>query len=93
MGDTYSLYEAKAKFSQLIRQVREGRTVTVTYRGKPVAEIRPPEPKKETIEDRLRYLEETGQLTRARGRFPKDWKPFAIVPGALERFLADRSRF
>lgn len=93
MSDTYSLYEAKARFSELIRQVREGRTVTVTYRGKPVAEIRPPAQKQETLEERLRYLEETGQLTPAKGRFPKDWKPFARVPGALERFLADRNRF
>lgn len=92
MGDTYSLYEAKAKFSQLIRQVREGRTVTVTYRGTPVAEIRPPEPKQETIEDRLAYLRETGQITPARGRFT-GMKPIAVIPGALERFLADRSRF
>ena len=39
--DTYSMQEAKAKFSEIIRQLREGKTVTVTYRGKPAAEIRP----------------------------------------------------
>ena len=39
--ETYSIYEAKAHFSEIIRQVREGETVTVTRRGKPVAEIRP----------------------------------------------------
>ena len=41
MRDTYSLYEAKAKLSAIIRQVREGRHVLVTVHGEPVAEIRP----------------------------------------------------
>ncbi len=41
MRDTYSLYEAKARLSAIIRQVREGRHVLVTVRGEPVAEIRP----------------------------------------------------
>ena len=33
MAITYSLYEAKARFSEVIRQVRSGRTVSVSYRG------------------------------------------------------------
>lgn len=37
----YSTYDAKARFSEVIRHVREGRTVIVTYQGDPVAEIRP----------------------------------------------------
>jgi len=41
MRDTYSLYEAKARFSAIIRLVREGRRILVTVRGEPVAEIRP----------------------------------------------------
>ena len=40
MSITYSTYEAKARFSEIIRHVREGRTVTVSYRGEPVAEVR-----------------------------------------------------
>ena len=40
MALSYSIYEAKARFSEVIRQVREGKTVTVSYRGEPVAEIR-----------------------------------------------------
>ena len=41
MGITYSTYEAKTRFSEVLRQVREGATITVSYRGEPVAEIRP----------------------------------------------------
>ena len=37
MGRWYSIYEAKAKFSEIIRKVREGQTVTVSYHGEPVA--------------------------------------------------------
>lgn len=40
MSDTYSLYEAKAKLSAIVRRVREGCRAIVTVHGKPVAEIR-----------------------------------------------------
>ncbi|MDE0405633.1 MAG: type II toxin-antitoxin system prevent-host-death family antitoxin [Nitrospira sp.] len=40
MGITYSTCDAKARFSGVLRLVRDGKTVTVSYRGKPVAEIR-----------------------------------------------------
>ena len=41
MRDSYSLYEAKAKLSAIIRRVREGRSAVVTLHGEPVAEIVP----------------------------------------------------
>ena len=41
MALEYSIYEAKARFSEVIRQVRDGKTVTVSHRGEPVAEIHP----------------------------------------------------
>jgi len=92
MADTFSLYEAKARLSEIVRMVREqGRTITISYHGEPVAEVRPI--KAATgIEGRLRDLEASGQLTPAK---PKDFPltPVAKRPGALERFLAGRSRF
>jgi prevent-host-death family protein len=90
MRKTYSLYEAKAKFSELIRQVRErGTSFTVSYHGEPVAEIRPleSEPAK-TIEQRLKMLEERGVLSRGRG-VPR-FRRIARRPGALRRFLEER---
>lgn len=90
MGVTYSVYEAKARFSEVIRQVREGKTVTVSYRGEPVAEIRPTlTPERETLESRLDALERKGVLVRSGTR----WRHAASTeqrPGALERFLAER---
>jgi prevent-host-death family protein len=40
-----SVHEAKAHFSELLRRVEAGETVTVTKHNKPIAEMRPVEPK------------------------------------------------
>ena len=90
MNLQYSMHDARARFSEVIRHVREGKTVTVSRRGEPVAEIRPVPRSSETIEERLDELERRGALVRS-GR---PWKPPAPVterPGALDRFLADRN--
>ena len=89
MAKTYSTYEAKAKFSEIIKLVREGRTVTVSYHGKPVAEIRPVQTDSETFVDRLQRLEDTGVLVPADERSGK-WKTVQRKPGALDRFLEER---
>jgi prevent-host-death family protein len=89
MRDTYSLYEAKAKLSAIIRQVREGHPVTVTLNGEPVVEIRPIKGQNEGLESRLKALTERGVLVPAENsRF--QLKPIARRPGALKRFLAER---
>lgn len=90
MNPTYSTYEAKARFSEVLRMVREGTAVTVTYRGDPVAEIRPLAPKARSVEDHFRELERRGVLTPAENpRSPLKAGP--RVPGGLARFLADRN--
>ena len=90
MALTYSIYEARARFSEVIRQVREGKTVTVSYRGKPVAEIRSIRRRlKPTLDERLKDLEHSGSLVRS--AIPR--RTFRAVerrPGALSRFLAER---
>ena len=86
---TYSTYEAKAKFSEILRQVRLGRTVRVSYRGEPVAEIRPIQDTGPDLARRLESLEERGVLIRTPGRAGG----LGMVqrrPGALDRFLNDR---
>lgn len=37
----YGIYEAKTKFAELIKQVQQGEHITITNRGKPVADIVP----------------------------------------------------
>ena len=41
MSTTYSLYEAKAKFSEVMRKVRAGQRIVIAYRREEIAEIRP----------------------------------------------------
>ena len=86
----YSTSEAKARFSEVIRQVREGKTVTIFYRGEPVAEIRQIRRHQEqTIEERLDELRRRGVLAQS-GTPGQKFKPVARRPGALARFLAER---
>jgi prevent-host-death family protein len=89
MTSIYSLYDAKAKLSEIIRRVREGDTITIAYRGKPVAEIRPIRQGKQTLAERIRALEARGIIAgggKRRGKL----RPVARRPGALRRFLAER---
>ena len=88
MAITYSTYEAKARFSEVIRHVREGRTVTVTYRGEAVAEIKPLA-KPTSIEARIEDLRARGILTGPSGP-RKFFDRGTHVPGALQRFLEER---
>lgn len=96
MSKKYSIYDAKAQLSALVRQVREsGQTFVITVHGEPVAELRPvaPEPtKKQTLEERIAELEASGQLSPS-NRKPGEKPNFPIgepKPGALQRFLDER---
>jgi prevent-host-death family protein len=91
MKDTYSLYDAKAKLSAIIRRVREGHSVVVTLRGEPVAEIRPLAPAAQSLEERYQELVERGVITPATSQ-DRSFKPLARRPGALKRFLEDRNK-
>ena len=89
MTDTYSTYEAKAKFSEIMRKVREGNHVYITYRGREVAEIKPIEEPDKTMEEKLQELRDRGVLSGRPNRRPP-LKPIAKRPGALKRFLEER---
>ena len=86
--DEYSTYEAKARFSELMRQVREGRSVLITYHGKPVAELRPLQPV-EGVESRIRRLRASGRIVGGDQR-PAHFAPLLKRAGAARRFLDGR---
>lgn len=88
-SDRFSTYEAKARFSEVLRRVREGRTVTVTYHGEPVAEIRPLD-RSEGIAARLEWMRGRGVLSLSDDA-GRRFEPVASKPGALRRFLEDRN--
>ncbi len=90
MRDTYSLYEAKAKLSAIVRRVREGHTVVVTVHGEPAVEIRPVSAEPADLVSRLAEMEQHGTLAPA----ANPDAPLTVgrrKAGALKRFLAERS--
>ncbi len=89
MSRTYTAYEAKSRFSEVLRQVRSGQSVIIAYRGEPVAEIRPLDPVAPGLAARLDSMAAAGTLLpRTAGRAPL--RPLAKRSGALKRFLAER---
>ena len=88
MPEMYSTYEAKARFSEILRKVRDGKHVYVSYRGKTVAEIRPVKTE-ENVAEALDRLAQQGVITRRlTSRSPT--RPLGRRPGAVERFLESR---
>ena len=96
MHKEYSIYDAKAQLSALVRQVREsGQTFIITVHGQPVAELRPVEAdsvERQTLEQRFLEMEALGLITpsnRKPGEKP-NFQPGEPKPGALKRFLKER---
>lgn len=89
MAHTYSTYEAKAKFSEVIRKVRAGQRIVIAYRGEEIAEIRPIENPDGQLEKAIARLEDQGIVSRQH-KPVGDLRPLAKKPGALARFLESR---
>jgi len=89
MASTYSTYEAKTRFSEVIRRVRAGQRIIISHRGRAVAEIRPLTTQGLDLASRLERLEEEGAISR-RGAPGGPLRPLARKPGALTRFLESR---
>ena len=87
--DEYSLYEAKAKLSAIVRRVREGHTVVVTVHGEPAVEIRPIAKKAQSFEERYAELVARGVIIPAKSN-QRSFKTVVRRPGALKRFLEER---
>jgi prevent-host-death family protein len=86
---TYSTYEAKAKFSEVIRKVRAGQRIVIAYRGREVAEIVPIQKGEGGLKQSLQRLEDAGLLSPPR-RPAGPLRPLAKRRGALARFLEAR---
>jgi prevent-host-death family protein len=84
----YPVHEAKAKLSEILRRVKEGRSVTISERGRVIARVVPIE-KPQTLPSRLRRMQADGVLVRGRKK-PGAIRPVAKRPGGLRRFLRSR---
>ncbi len=86
MLPTFSIYEAKARLSELIRLVKSRRIVIITERGVPVARMVPYQRSKaETLASRIERLKNLGALLGPKKNF--DSKPLVRLKGAAARFL------
>jgi prevent-host-death family protein len=72
--------ELKVRLGSYLRQVRQGRTLVVTDRGRPVAELRPmPKGNRDAV---LARLEAEGVVTRPTKRALSPFRPVALENGA-----------
>lgn len=90
MNLVYSATVARAHFAEVIRNVRGGQTVRISYRGRPVAEIRPIKEETKSLEEHLDDLERRGVVSPAAKPGPFVPGPVTRRPGALQRFLDER---
>ncbi|MFQ5694587.1 MAG: type II toxin-antitoxin system Phd/YefM family antitoxin [Terriglobia bacterium] len=70
--------EFKNRLGRYLRRVRQGETVVITDRGKPVARVERVERsagRPMTLEERLRELAAQGHIRLARNRKPDRFKP------------------
>ena len=77
--------------SEILRLVRQNRSVIITDRGKEVARV-VPMVESSNFEKRVEAMKRAGIITTAVGR-PSEIKPIARRPGALKRFLDTRNRY
>ena len=89
MAHIYSTYEAKAKFGEVIRKVRAGQRIVITYRGEEIAEIRPIENPDGRLEKAIARLEDQGIVSRQR-KPAGALRPLTKKPDTLARFLESR---
>jgi prevent-host-death family protein len=87
MPRSYPVHEAKAKLSEILRRVKQGRSVTISERGRVIARVVPIERPRD-LPARLRRMEADGVVVR--GRKPRAIRPLVKRPGALRRFLRSR---
>jgi prevent-host-death family protein len=82
----YSIYEAKARLSEIIRMVKARRRVIISERGVPVAEIIPyATDQPERLADRIERLVKSGSIVPNKEPFRPNL--LADHPGAVDRFL------
>lgn len=90
MAQSYSTYDAKARFSEILRKVRAGQRIIISHRGRDVAQItRIGGGGPSDILARFADLEDQGIISPRRVREGR-LKPITRRRGALRRFLETR---
>jgi len=88
MARTYPVHMAKAKLSEILRQVKQGRSVTISERGTEIARVIPVETPHDLL-TRLEQLRSDGVILPPREGLGTI-RPVARRRGALRRFIESR---
>jgi prevent-host-death family protein len=89
MEKRYSIFEAKAKLSEIIRLIKTHVSITITERGVPVAIVSPYQELEQNAEMRLNTLVKAAKTRPAKGHL-SDLDINIKRDGALKRFLSER---
>ncbi len=83
--------ELKTRLGTYLRRVREGETLVISDRGRPVAELRPMVKPASSLEARLQQLAAQGVITLGSGRPLRPFKPLRIKgPPLSQTVMEDR---
>jgi prevent-host-death family protein len=85
--------ELKNRLGRYLQLVREGRTIVITLRGEPVAELRPVSRDADSVEAALDRMAAEGKLTRATKRSMEPFTPVLSgvdLVGAINEDREDR---
>jgi prevent-host-death family protein len=88
MARPYPVHEAKAKLSEILRRVKRGRSVSISERGREIAQV-VPVARATDLATRLAELERDGLIRRTNVSV-KSIVPLGRRRGALARFLRSR---
>lgn len=88
MPETIGVREAKAQLSRLVRRARRGDSVTLTYRGRPVARIVPITEPDTSTAARMAELERRGWIQKHTDP-PVALPKLAVEPDLAQRYLAE----
>lgn len=75
---TVGVQELESHFSSHLQEVKNGATLVITERGKPVARLLPIPPLEGTVEERLQQLLKAGVVTWSGRRLSPDVPTFPV---------------
>jgi prevent-host-death family protein len=81
MNLTVGAYEARTRFAELLEQVRNGQTITITRRGEPIAELAPA--------GSGRTAQARAAASAALERLRRDRPRFSDQPGQIGQAIKD----
>ncbi len=84
--------EAKAHLGRLIREVKEGKVIVLTERGRPVAQPAPVSRKDLSLEERIARLEQLGYLEPKKEFSHKIPPPLPLAADKARQYLEEDRR-